>query len=190
MDESNERLLLRLARDTVSRVLRSPRAGRPSASDLGIDADALPLELWEKRAVFVTLTLRSSGALRGCIGEIEPVRPLWQAVMRRAVDAAFGDPRFPPLAPEEFSNIRFEISVLTPMRRVSSWRDIVIGRHGMLLEKAGRSAVFLPQVAPEQGWTLEETLTHLSMKAGLAPDEWRDGAVFSVFEAVVFSEES
>ncbi len=190
MNDANERFLLQLARAAVSHVLRSPRAGRPSAMDLGIDEDALSPELLEKRAVFVTLTLRSTGALRGCIGEIEPIRPLWQAVMRRAVDAAFGDPRFSPLAPEEFSNLRFEISVLTPMRRIASWRDIVIGRHGMLLEKAGRSAVFLPQVAPEQGWTLEDALTHLSMKAGLAPNDWREGAAFSVFEAIVFSEES
>jgi len=73
---------------------------------------------------------------------------------------------------------------------VASWRDIVIGKHGMVLTKGGRSAVFLPQVAPEQGWGLEETLTHLAMKAGLSPEAWREGAEFLVFEAQVIHEKA
>lgn len=188
MNDEEKRLLLRLARESVAGVLRERK--RPTPESLGIEEDRLPPDLWKKRAVFVTLTAKPTGALRGCIGEIEPSRPLWQAVMRRAVDAAFGDPRFFPLSPEEFETVRFEISVLTPMRRVASWRDIVVGRHGVLLEKEGRSAVFLPQVAPEQGWDLKTTLSHLAAKAGLASDAWRAGADFSVFEAIVFSEKS
>jgi uncharacterized protein (TIGR00296 family) len=73
---------------------------------------------------------------------------------------------------------------------VASWRDIVIGKHGMVLTKGGCSAVFLPQVAPEQGWGIEETLTHLAMKAGLPPEAWRDGAEFLVFEAQVIHEKA
>ena len=109
-------------------------------------------------------------------------------MLGRAVDAAFRDPRFLPLTQEEFREVELEISALTPAVPVDSWRDIVIGRHGMTLTKFGRSAVFLPQVAPEQGWGIEETLTHLAMKAGLPPDAWREGATFTVFEAVVFHE--
>ena len=138
---------------------------------------------------FVTLKT-PEGELRGCIGEIEPYRPLYQAVTARACDAAFRDPRFPSLHPGEFQGIRIEISALTPAKPVKSWREIVLGKHGMTLEKDGHFAVFLPQVATEQGWTLEETLTYLSRKAGLPPDAWRTGAEFTVFEAVVFSEDA
>ncbi|MBO5682303.1 MAG: AMMECR1 domain-containing protein, partial [Lentisphaeria bacterium] len=71
---------------------------------------------------------------------------------------------------------------------IDDWRKIEIGRHGMTVTKNGRSAVFLPQVAPEQGWTLEQTLSQLCLKAGLRPDDFRSGATFTVFEAIVFSE--
>ena len=84
--------------------------------------------------------------------------------------------------------IRIEISALSPHRKVESCKDIVIGRHGVIIEKNGRRAVFLPQVAPEQGWNLQETLTHLSIKAGLSSDAWKQGASFRVFEARVFHE--
>ena len=89
-----------------------------------------------------------------------------------------------------WNEIDIEISMLTPPRPVASWRDIVIGKHGMVLTKGGRSAVFLPQVAPEQGWGIEETLTHLAMKAGLSPGAWREGAEFLVFEAQVIQEKA
>ena len=116
------------------------------------------------------------------------MRPLVEAVAARAVDSALHDPRFEPVSERELTGLRVEVSALTPPRRVASWRDIVLGRDGMTLEKDGSFAVFLPQVAPEQGWGIEETLTHLAMKAGLPPDAWREGASFTVFEAVVFHE--
>ena len=136
---------------------------------------------------FVTLHT-ASGALRGCIGEIAPYRPLYEAVTARACDAAFRDPRFFSLRGSEFGSIRLEISALTPPEPIDDWRKIEIGRHGMTVTKNGRSAVFLPQVAPEQGWTLEQTLSQLCLKAGLHPDDFRSGATFTVFEAIVFSE--
>ena len=71
---------------------------------------------------------------------------------------------------------------------VESWRDIVLGRDGMTLEKNGCFAVFLPQVAPEQAWDLPTTLSYLSQKAGLSPDAWRSGAKFETFQAEVFHE--
>ncbi len=140
------------------------------------------------RGGFVTLHKR--GELRGCIGEIVPRREIWKVVREQALNAAFHDPRFEPLTEQELGVIDIEISMLTPPRPVASWRDIVIGKHGMVLTKGGRSAVFLPQVAPEQGWGIEETLTHLAMKAGLAPEAWRDGAEFLVFEAQVIHEKA
>jgi len=87
-------------------------------------------------------------------------------------------------------DLHFEISAYASAPRpVSSYEDIVLGQHGMVLEKGTRRALFLPQVAPEQGWDLHETLTHLAMKAGLPSDGWKEGCRFSVFEAIVFGEE-
>ena len=108
--------------------------------------------------------------------------------MSRAVDAAAHDRRFEPVVADELSELEVEVSVLTPPAPVAGFEEIAIGRHGVVLEKAGRRAVFLPQVAPAQGWTLEETLTQLSLKAGLGAEGWRDGATFLVFEAQVFRE--
>jgi len=134
------------------------------------------------------VTLHRQGALRGCIGEIYPSRAVYAAVLDHAVNAAVHDPRFPSVQAEELPSIELEISVLTPPHRIDSWREIEIGRHGVVLRKRGRSAVFLPQVAPEQGWDVETMLAHLALKAGLSADAWWEGAVFEVFEAIVFSE--
>lgn len=176
--------LLQMARRAIEHALTTRRAPATDA----YRADATPA-MRRPMGCFVTLTNRRSGHLRGCIGEIEAQRPLFEAVTARAIDAAFRDPRFYPLAAEEWPEIRIEISALTPEHPVTSWRDIQIGRHGMTLAKEGHMAVFLPQVAPEQGWDLETTLTHLAQKAGLGPDDWRQGAQFTVFEAIVFHEE-
>ncbi|MDD4101200.1 MAG: AmmeMemoRadiSam system protein B [Kiritimatiellae bacterium] len=173
--------LLKLARDTIVRALES---GERAA------AAAVPEHLTEGmqavRGGFVTLHKR--GDLRGCIGEIVPRREIWKAVREQALNAAFNDPRFPSLRKDELKEIDIEISILTPPRPVGSWREIEIGRHGMVLSKGGRSAVFLPQVAPEQGWGIEETLTHLALKAGLGAEDWREGAEFLVFEAQIAHE--
>lgn len=148
-----------------------------------------PPALQQEMACFVTLKTRSTGHLRGCIGEITAFRPLYQAVTARAVDAAFRDYRFSPLTETEYADLVIEISALTPPKEVASWQDICIGKHGMTLSLQGCSAVFLPQVAPEQGWNLETTLTELSRKAGLPGNAWQNPkAKFTVFEAIVFSE--
>jgi len=139
------------------------------------------------RGGFVTLNL--DGELRGCIGEIMPRREIWKVVREQSLNAAFHDTRFDPLSKGELGRIKLEISILTPLRPIASWQGIEIGKHGILLTCANRSAVFLPQVAPEQGWGVEETLTHLALKAGLPKDAWRDkGATFFVFEAQVIHE--
>ena len=173
--------LLRVARSSLERAVK----GGPRCGESATDA---PEATRVKMGAFVTLNDRATGALRGCIGEIMPMRPLVEAVAARAVDAALGDPRFSPVTERELGGIRVEVSALTPPRRVASWRDIVLGRDGMTLEKDGRFAVFLPQVAPEQGWDLPTTLSYLSQKAGLPADAWRDGATFETFQAEVFHE--
>ncbi len=175
--------LLALARDTITWALRT---GATRAVVPASDPKALTEGMRAVRGGFVTLN--KHGELRGCIGEIVPRREIWKVVCEQALNAAFHDPRFEALHADELAEIDIEISMLTPPKPVGTWQEIEIGRHGMVLTKAGRSAVFLPQVAPEQGWGLEETLAHLSVKAGLPPDAWRSGADFLVFEAQVIHE--
>ena len=175
--------LLKVARASLERAVKDG-IRRKGLVDVG---DA-PKATLAKMGAFVTLTDKTTGALRGCIGEILPMRPLAEAVAARAVDAALRDPRFSPVSERELANILVEVSALTPPRRVGTWRDIVLGRDGMTLEKDGCFAVFLPQVAPEQGWDLATTLSYLSLKAGLAADAWKDGAKFETFQAEVFHE--
>ena len=175
--------LLRVARASMEKAVRNGmRRGA------GIDVSDAPKSTRAKMGAFVTLNDRTTGALRGCIGEIMPMRPLVEAVAARAVDSALGDPRFSPVSERELANLRVEVSALTPPMPVESWRDIVLGRDGMTLEKNGCFAVFLPQVAPEQAWDLPTTLSYLSQKAGLSPDAWRSGAKFETFQAEVFHE--
>jgi len=183
LDVASRAFLLRLARESVEHAVRTGRALQRAASL----ADA-PAAVRAKRGAFVTLNDRTTGALRGCIGEILPMRPLVEAVAARAVDAALHDPRFRPVTERELANLRVEVSALTPPKLVASWRDIVLGRDGMTLEKGRAFAVFLPQVAPEQGWDLPTTLSYLAQKAGLPSDGWRDGATFETFQAEVFQE--
>lgn len=179
--EDKKQLLL-LVRRAIRYGLEHQRM--PGPSDLNF-APAQSMTL--PRAAFVTL--KKNGELRGCIGDIFPQRPLYKSVITNAIYAAFGDRRFQPLQEEEYDQIKIEISALTAPSSVASWHDIRIGVDGMVLKKDGRSAVFLPQVAPEQGWNLEMTLQHLSLKAGLPPDAWKEGASFEVFQADVFGEE-
>lgn len=183
LSASDRSYLLRIARASLEHAVRSS----VSRSQFPVPKDA-PKSTLAKMGAFVTLNDKATGALRGCIGEIMPMRPLVEAVVARAVDAGRRDPRFTPVSERELAGIRVEVSALTPPKRVESWRDIVLGRDGMTLEKDGCFAVFLPQVAPEQGWDLPTTLSYLSQKAGLSADAWREGAKFETFQAEVFHE--
>jgi len=174
---ADRKYLLRLARETISRFLTIKMVPLSRLSS--------PI-LREPRGVFVTLKKR--GDLRGCIGRMVPDRPLAELVGAMALQSAFEDPRFSPVTLRDLPDLEIEISVLTPMKPVSGPNDIVVGRDGVLLQKGGKSAVFLPQVAPEQGWGRDEMLNHLSQKAGLPSGAWRDGASFLTFQAIVFSE--
>jgi AmmeMemoRadiSam system protein B/AmmeMemoRadiSam system protein A len=174
---ADEKALLAFARRTVEWI--SSAAVAPLPRSLAPRLEAL-------RGAFVTL--KKNGELRGCVGHITPDSPLSWVVGSMALAAGWQDRRFPPLEPEELRAIEIEISVLTPPKRVGGPGDIVVGRDGVILSKGGRSAVFLPQVAPEQGWSREQMLDHLAVKAGLPADAWREGARFETFEARVFRE--
>jgi AmmeMemoRadiSam system protein A len=174
---SDKKALLAFARKTISGVFLT---------------DTVPLargfnsNLQLPRGVFVTL--KKKGELRGCIGRIIGDEPLCRLVGAMAIQAAFNDRRFGPLTANELNDTEIEISVLTPMKQVAGAADIVVGRDGVLLSKEGHSAVFLPQVATEQGWNREEMLDNLCLKAGLTAGSWKEGAQLSTFQAVVFSE--
>jgi AmmeMemoRadiSam system protein A len=181
LDTATRKCLTVLARQTVDAAVRRGDVPRQEPEGEGIDVGARQV-----MGGFVTLTV--DGELRGCIGEIVPTREIWRVVREQAVNAALHDPRFPPLTIQEAPQVRIEISALTAPEPVASWREIVLGRHGIVLKKNGRSAVFLPQVPGEQGWDLETTLRFLSRKAGLASDAWEHDSQFLVFEAEVFGE--
>jgi AmmeMemoRadiSam system protein A len=164
--------------------------------DLGRELAGWPRgrERERRQGVFVTLNradpdeVRTKGRLRGCIGQPEPTYPLYYGTVQAALDAALHDPRFEPVTAAELARIEIEVTVLSPRKPVDSWRDIKLGTHGIVLQKGDRAALFLPQVAPEQGWTIEQTLEALSEKAGLPPDAWKEGARFSVFTGQAFEE--
>ncbi|MEZ4528548.1 MAG: AmmeMemoRadiSam system protein B [Desulfobacterales bacterium] len=177
LNDAQKKSLLVFARNTITWYLDSETV--PLAR--GFDA-----QLWYKQGAFVTL--KKQGNLRGCIGHMAEDRPLCQVVGEMALNAAFEDRRFRPLAAAELPQCEIEISVLTPFREVSGPEQILVGRDGVLIRKDGRSAVFLPQVAPEQGWNREQMLEHLCQKAGLASDAWKENARFFTFQANVFSE--
>ncbi len=178
--EKQKQEILSLVRNTIRNKFEKSR---------NITVSATSDYLAEERSCFVTLHTKG-GALRGCIGHIMAFEPLYDNLKRNAVNAAFQDPRFTPLkSVEELETLKIEVSVLTPAKKIPSYNDIILGKHGIILKNSSRNAVFLPQVAPEQGWDLPTTLSHLSMKAGLSANAWElPETQFEVFEAIVFGE--
>ena len=181
LTQKDKQNLLLLARKTIEFYLQNNAV--PAPEQLGIPVtDAMKVS----RAAFVTLKKNSD--LRGCIGEIFPSQPLYKSVIANAINATVNDWRFTAVTRDELGKIDIEISALTVPQSIDSYDQIRLGTDGVVLKKGGYSAVFLPQVAPEQGWTLAETLTHLSLKAGLPGDAWKKDASFLVFQAEVFGE--
>lgn len=135
------------------------------------------------------MTLKRRGQLRGCIGYIEAVKPLWKTLEDCTGSAAKNDYRFNPVEPEELPDIHIEISVLTPLQVIEDVSVIEVGRHGILISKGMSRGLLLPQVAVEYGWDREQFLRHTCRKAGLPEDSWKKGARIEIFSADVFGEE-
>ena len=172
------RELLRLARASIDRALdgQAPPAllERPHPDD-------------PTHGVFVTLRLR--GELRGCIGTLSAEEGIPKTVARFAREAAFHDPRFPPLAKDDWPDVTLEISILTPPILLPA-EEIEPGRHGIILELGGRRGLLLPQVATEWGFSREQFLAAASQKAGLPDNAWKlAGVKIYGFEAWIFTEE-
>lgn len=177
LDSDEKRYLLDLARATLA----DHFADRPFTTPPPAEGP-----LTELRGAFVTLTAR--GELRGCIGHVIPVAPLWQSVRQNALAAALADPRFPPVEGRELGGLAMEVSALTPLREVAA-EEVEPGRHGVLVQRGRFRGLLLPQVATEYGWDRETFLAHTCRKAGLDRDRWRDSETrIYVFEAEVFSE--
>jgi len=179
--ENEKKDLLKLSRLILDTVIKTKKV--PSEKDAQI---TITETMKHPAGGFVTLHMGKE--LRGCIGEINPTRSVLEVVKNRTISAATQDPRFSPVEPSELNKIKIEISILTPPQKINSYEEFEVGKHGIILEKNGRSAVFLPQVAPEQGWDRPTTLNYLAQKAGLPMDAWKEKTNFSVFEAIVFSE--
>ncbi len=130
--------------------------------------------LSKKRGAFVTLKI--DGQLRGCIGYIQPIKPLSDAVREMAGAAAVDDDRFSPISPGEMEKLEIEITVLSPLVKVTDKLDILIGRDGLFIRLGFQSGVLLPQVATEENWDRETFLAQTCLKADLPPDAWRDSA--------------
>ncbi|MBI5228940.1 TIGR00296 family protein [Candidatus Micrarchaeota archaeon] len=152
---------------------------------------------FEKRGVFVTIETFPKKELRGCIGYPYPIKPLEEAVVDSALNAAFGDPRFPSLEKSELEKIVFEVSVLTVPELVEAdspkdyLKKISIGKDGLVIECRGHSGLLLPQVAPENNFSCEEFISHTCLKAGLDGDAWTcEKITLFKFQAQIYCEQT
>jgi len=171
--------LLALARTSVEHAIEHREAYEPKPST----SEALNQE----RGAFVTLT--ESGRLRGCIGYTSAVKPLFITVRDTAMFAALRDPRFHEVSVEELPRLKYEISVLSPLRRAVDVEQIHVGEHGLLMKNGDKEGLLLPQVPVEQGWDRLKFLEQTCVKAGMSTDCWKDeNTDIFLFTAVVFGE--
>lgn len=179
LNKEQQKRLLEIARKTISEYVKSGKR---------LDFKEDDSQLKTISGAFVTL--HKDGALRGCIGNIIGQKPLFETVRDMAIESATADPRFPPVAKGELEDIEIEISVLSPLKKITDINEFKLGTHGVLIRKGYNQGVFLPQVATETDWSKEEFLSNLcAHKAGLPADSWKDAATeIFIFSAFVFSE--
>ncbi|OVE74247.1 hypothetical protein BVX94_00960 [bacterium B17] len=181
LSDSEKETLFEIAEDTLEWCVKG--AEKPFSFE--------KYKITKKMKVFTAtfVTLKIKGRLRGCIGSLSPVAPMYKSVHENAVLASMRDHRFRPVAAAELKLLNVHISLLSPIISIPSADDFKLGEHGIIIEKGMYRAVYLPEVATEQKWTKEETLSSLSMKAGMSNDSWKKGAKFKVFSSVVLSKE-
>ena len=149
LSEKEKQELKKLAKEAIESFLKKKEVPKIESNEKEIFS--------KKFGVFVTL--KKNNSLRGCIGFVEPIYPLKQGIIYAALEAAFNDPRFLPLKEEELNEVSIEISILGKLKKVNDWKKII--KYGVF------QSLFLPQVAKETGWNLEEFLGNLCLKAGL-----------------------
>lgn len=179
LSTENKKTLICIARDEIVSHLR----------DEGKKTDEeLPRVLRTKCGAFVSIYVHDK--LRGCIGTFSEEEPLVVNVKRMALSAALKDSRFTPISGEEIDQINIEISVLSPRKKIEGPGEIEIGRHGIFIERGLNRGTLLPQVAVNQGWTVEELLGNCSKyKAGLGWNGWKTAKLFT-YEATVFNSDT
>lgn len=170
--------LLRMARESVKAAIAGGAyvPAQPASPGLSMKAGAF-------------VTIKEGGELRGCIGLIEAAYPLYQVVAEMAEKSAMCDPRFESVRQDELENLELEISVLSPLKRISNVEEVMVGHHGLLIEKGFYRGLLLPQVATENNWDRKQFLEYTCMKAGLDKESYKlPEAHLYVFSADVFSE--
>lgn len=177
LTSSQKEKLLKIARESIENFVK--------------EGKIIPLQeedpvLKTKTGVFVTI--KEHGMLRGCIGFTDPIFPLYEGVQKAGILAATQDPRFKPLSKDELPLIHIEISVLTPLRKINNVKEIVVGKHGIMISKEGKRGLLLPQVAVEYGWNREQFLDQTCVKANLPYGCWKKDAEIQIFEAIIFEE--
>ena len=171
--------LLKIARITIEKQILENK--KPELNPSGYSKT-----LMTPSGAFVTL--KEHGELRGCIGRFTSEEPLYKVIQEMAIASATQDTRFNPVAESELARLEIEISVLSPMKKISSIDEIVLGKHGIYIKKGWSSGTFLPQVATETGWNKEEFLGHCARdKAGIGWNGWKDAEIY-IYSAEVFSE--
>ncbi len=176
LNASERKQLLTIARDTISTYISSGKLPTATVKSENLQAT---------RGCFVSI--KKGDKLRGCIGTFIADKPLYLLIQEMAVSAATKDPRFYPMKESDLTDFTLEISVLSPLRKITNNDEIKVGEHGIYLEKNFSRGVLLPQVAVEQGWDRETFLGQTCLKAGLQTDAWKEGADIYIFSAEVFS---
>ena len=185
ISDSNKKILLNLARETIQFEIT-----KKSKSDLHqIQTEIKKInELNIQAGAFVTL--HKNGQLRGCIGRFMADQPLYKTIIEMAIASSTQDYRFNPVSASEINDLQIEISVLSPLQKIKSIDEIILGKHGIYLKKGIRSGTFLPQVATETGWSKEEFLGHCAAdKTGIGWDGWKDkNTEIFIYSAEIFHE--
>ncbi len=180
LDQNDKMELLLIARNTVVQYVKDGTVPH-------VDTTMLSNRLKVNAGAFVTL--HKNQKLRGCIGHFEADKPLYEIVQEMAVASATQDPRFQSVDKKELDAIEIEISVLTPRKKINSIDEIKLGRDGIYIKKGFRAGTFLPQVATDTGWSLEEFLGHCARdKAGIGWDGWKDAEIYT-YQALIFGED-
>lgn len=179
LNTQEKKKLLEIAKLSIIEAVTGKQQSRPKVTEERLN---------ENCGAFVTI--KKHGQLRGCIGYIIAVKPLYQTVKDVAKSAAVGDPRFSPMTEDELKDMEIEVSALTPLRQIDDVNEIEVGKHGIMMKRGFYSGLLLPQVATEYGWDRTTFLEHTCLKAGLPTDAWKDKSTeIYVFSADVFSEE-
>ncbi|MDD5659133.1 MAG: AmmeMemoRadiSam system protein B [Actinomycetota bacterium] len=179
LTKKEKSILLEIAKESIKSAVLGVKSNFPTINDVALN---------EKCGAFVTIT--SNGKLRGCIGNIRAINPLWETIKTMAKEAALNDPRFYPLTAKDIENINIEISVLSPFKLINNINEISVGKHGLFIKRGFYQGLLLPQVATDYSWDRIQFLKETCKKAGLYENCWQEkNCEIYIFSATVFSEE-